>query len=107
VINVFREQVGMFQEDVALPLIRQLDQHAQVRTREQGHWSALLTDISWEWESMHTTNYCKGVLQNLTDRNFHWIVALPLLDVHIAFLVDNSAVFSPLFLKILSGTHTG
>jgi hypothetical protein len=47
----------MFQEDVALPLIRQLDQHAQVRSREQGHRSALLTDISWEWGSMQTTNY--------------------------------------------------
>jgi hypothetical protein len=31
----------MFHEDVAPPLIRQLDQQAQGRTREQGHWSVL------------------------------------------------------------------
>jgi hypothetical protein len=98
VINVFREQVGMFQEDVALPLIRQLDQHTQVRAREQGHWSVLLTGISWEWGSMETTNY-RGALQNLTDRDFHCIVALHLLNVHILFQGDNNAAFAPLLRK--------
>jgi len=48
----------------------------------------------------------KGVLQNLTDRNFHWIVALHLLDVHTSFQIDNSAVISPLIFKTPPATHT-
>ena len=95
----------MFQENVAPPLIRQLDWQAQVRTREQGQWSVLLTGLLWEEGGMETTNY-QGVLRNLTNRNFHRIVALHRLDVHTSFPVDNSAAFWPLLLKTPLATRT-
>ena len=65
----------------------------------------LLTGLLWEEGGMETTNY-QGVLRNLTNRNFHRIVALHRLDVHTSFPVDNSAAFWPLLLKTPLATRT-
>ena len=51
------------------------------------------------------TTIIEACAQNLTGRIFIGLY-LHYCDVHISFPVDNSAAFSPLFLKTPPATHT-